>query len=246
MSDVVVITGAAGGVGMSIAQELHASGYAVVVADLDEGAAQRVAAGLAAGGARAIGVHVDVADRASIARVLDRAVEDFGHVEALVNCAAITQARPLMEITSAEFDRVMQINAGGTFSATQAFGAYFSDRGYGRIVNIASLAGQNGGTATGGHYAASKGAMIAITKVFARELAGQNVTVNAIAPGPHATASVTELVGAERFDDFVSRIPVGQVGDPAFIGRMVALLVDRGAGFVTGATWDVNGGLYVR
>ncbi|WP_285362812.1 SDR family oxidoreductase [Microbacterium sp. LMC-P-041] len=246
MSDVVVITGAAGGVGKAIARELHASGYDVVIADLDEVAAQTVATDLAVTGARAIGVHVDVADRASVAWVLAKAVDEFGHLEALVNCAAITQARPLMEITSAEFDRVMQINAGGTFSATQMFGAYFADHGYGRIVNIASLAGQNGGTATGGHYAASKGAMIAITKVFARELAVRNVTVNAIAPGPHATASVMDLVGAERFDEFVSRIPVGQVGDPAFIGRIVALLVDRGAGFVTGATWDVNGGLYVR
>ncbi|WP_442575369.1 SDR family NAD(P)-dependent oxidoreductase [Microbacterium sp. F51-2R] len=246
MSDVAVVTGAARGVGAAIARELHASGFDVVVADIDVEPAIAVAETLGGDAARAIGVRVDVAQRASLESLLSAAVDEFGHVEVLVNCAAVTQARPLMEITGEEFERVMAVNAQGTFVASQVFGSYLAERGYGRIINIASLAGQNGGTATGAHYATSKGAMLATTKVFARELAARGVTVNAIAPGPHATDTVTDLVGADAFDDFVSRIPVGTVGDPAFIGRMVALLADRAAGFVTGATWDVNGGLYVR
>ena len=116
----------------------------------------------------------------------------------------------------------------------------------GRIINMASLAGQNGGTATGGHYAASKGAILTTTKIFARELAGQGVTVNAISPGPHDLPIVHQTVPAEKLDQVIAGIPVRRLGDPAFIAKTVSLLADEDAAFVTGACWDINGGLYVR
>ena len=111
---------------------------------------------------------------------------------------------------------------------------------------MASLAGQNGGTATGGHYAASKGAILTVTKIFAQELAKQGVTVNAIAPGPHDLPVVRATVPADRLDAVIARIPVGRLGSAAFVADMVALLTSDDAYFVTGACWDVNGGLYVR
>ncbi|MFF0144763.1 SDR family NAD(P)-dependent oxidoreductase [Amycolatopsis sulphurea] len=126
------------------------------------------------------------------------------------------------------------------------FGAHFAGQGYGRIVNLASPAGQNGGTATGGHYASSKGAMLSATKVFARELAAQGVTVNAVSPGPQDSPAVRAIIGEEHLADYVRRIPVGRLGDPAFIASMVALLASPAAASVTGACWDANGGLHLR
>jgi 3-oxoacyl-[acyl-carrier protein] reductase len=121
-----------------------------------------------------------------------------------------------------------------------------AERGFGRIVNMASLAGQNGGTATGAHYAASKGAIVTITKIFARQFAPDGVTVNAIAPGPHDLPVVKATVPADKLGAVIAAIPVGRLGSPSFIADVVALLGSDDAFFVTGACWDVNGGLYLR
>jgi 3-oxoacyl-[acyl-carrier protein] reductase len=189
---------------------------------------------------------VDVRERAALERLLTDVVTDFDDVHVLVNNAARTQAKPLMEITSDELAAVMAVNLTGTFTACQVFGAYLAARGYGRIVNMASLAGQNGGTATGGHYASSKGAILSATKVFARELASRGVTVNAVSPGPLDSPAVRQIVGEENLAAFTRNIPVGRLGDPAFIAETVALLASPAAASVTGACWDANGGLHLR
>ena len=134
----------------------------------------------------------------------------------------------------------------GTFLACQVFGKRFADRGYGRIINIASLAGQNGGTATGAHYAAAKGAVLTLTKVFARELAGAGVTVNAISPGPLDLPIVREIVPADKLAATIATIPVKTLGEPDFIADAVLLLASPDAGSATGACLDINGGLYMR
>jgi 3-oxoacyl-[acyl-carrier protein] reductase len=151
-----------------------------------------------------------------------------------------------MEITAEELAEMLAINLGGSFAACQVFGAHLAACGYGRIVNIASLAGQNGGTATGGHYASSKGGVLSATKVFARELAAHGVTVNAVSPGPLDSPAVRAIVGEENLPGYLSTIPVGRLGDPHFVAQMVALLASPGAAAVTGACWDANGGLYLR
>ncbi len=158
----------------------------------------------------------------------------------------MTAAKPVLDITPEEFDAVTAVNLRGTFVGSQVFGRFFKERGYGRIVNLASLAGQNGGTATGAHYAASKGGILTLTKVFARDLAPFGITVNAIAPGPLDTPMVHQTVPADRMTQFLANVPVGALGEPAFIGATVALLVGRAAAFITGATIDINGGLYMR
>ncbi|WP_020664327.1 SDR family NAD(P)-dependent oxidoreductase [Amycolatopsis benzoatilytica] len=239
---VAVVTGGANGLGEAIVRQLHAEGYRVAIADLDGAAAEQLAAAL--DGCR--GYPVDVSDRAALAQLKDDVVRDFGSVQVLVNNAARTQARPLMEITPDELDAVLAVNFTGTFVACQLFGTYFAEQGYGRIVNMASLAGQNGGTATGGHYASSKGAIMSATKVFARELAPRGVTVNSVSPGPLDSPMVRSIVGEDNLEAFAKNIPVGRLGDPAFVARMVSLLASPGAASVTGACWDANGGLYLR
>jgi 3-oxoacyl-[acyl-carrier protein] reductase len=240
---VAVVTGGANGLGEAIVRRLHADGYRVAIADLDGSAADALAKEL---GDRAKGYAADVGDRAALERLLAAVLADFGAVHVLVNNAAHTQARPVFDITPDELEAVMKTNFGGTFTACQVFGAHLAERGYGRIVNMASLAGQNGGTATGGHYASSKGAILTATKVFARELASRGVTVNAVSPGPQDSPVVRSLIGEENLEDYVKNVPVGRLGDPAFIARMVALLVSPEAASVTGACWDANGGLYLR
>lgn len=241
-----VVTGGANGLGEAIVRRLHTDGYHIAIADLDRSAADSLAKDLDGSGGTAKGYPLDVSDRAALEQLLADVLADFGDVHVLVNNAARTQARPLMEITPGELESVMAINFSGTFHACQIFGAHLAEQGYGRIVNMASLAGQNGGTATGGHYASSKGAILSATKVFARELASRGVTVNAVSPGPQDSPAVRSIVGEQNIEALARSIPVGRLGDPAFIARMVALLASPGAASVTGACWDANGGLYLR
>jgi 3-oxoacyl-[acyl-carrier protein] reductase len=246
MPDVALVTGAARGLGAVIARALHGAGYRVGLGDIDGAAARLTAAEIDDSGTTTIGLDLDVREASHFAAARDALAARWGSVEVLVNNAAVQLATPLFEIAPEEFDAVLQSNAGGTFRGSQILGAYFKARAYGRIINIASLAGQNGGTATGAHYAASKGAIVTVTKVFARELAAFGVTVNAVAPGPLDLPSVRRLVPADRLAALVDNIPVKMLGDPAFIADIVLRLAARDAGSVTGATWDINGGLFMR
>ncbi|GAA2898459.1 SDR family NAD(P)-dependent oxidoreductase [Pseudonocardia halophobica] len=243
---VAVVTGGARGLGEAIVRRLHADGYRVAVADLGGASAEALAKELDGTATTARAFTVDVADRDAPAALLRDVLAAFGAVHVLVNNAARTQATPVMEIGADELDTVMAVNFGGTFRACQVFGAHLAEQGYGRIVNMASLAGQNGGTATGAHYAASKGAVLTATKVFARDLAARGVTVNAVSPGPQDGETVRTVVGEDGIEALRAGIPVGRLGDPAFVARMVALLASPDAASVTGACWDVNGGLYLR
>ncbi len=243
---VAVVTGGANGLGRAVVERLHADGHRVAVADLDGDAARAVAGRLDPSGATAVGITADIAAPAAAEELLAAVLDAFGSVQVLVNNAAITRATPLLEITADELADVVGVNVGGTFRACQVFGRHLAGAGYGRIVNMASLAGQNGGTATGGHYAASKGAVLSLTKVFARDLAARGVTVNAVSPGPQDGPVVRAIVGEDRLADYTASVPVGRLGDPAFVARMVALLADPAAASVTGACWDANGGLYLR
>jgi 3-oxoacyl-[acyl-carrier protein] reductase len=243
---VALVTGGAHGLGAAIVEALLTAGFRVGIGDLDETAAEMLALRLDSTGAKVIPLPLDVRDPTSFENARDRLLSRWGSVEALINNAAVTAAKPVLDITPAEFAAVLAVNVGGTFLGSQLFAREFKSRGYGRIVNIASLAGQNGGTATGAHYAASKGAILTLTKVFARDLAAFGVTVNAIAPGPLDTPAVHRTVPADRMAQLVAGIPVGSLGNPAFVAEMTARLCARDAGFVTGATWDMNGGLFMR
>lgn len=242
----VIVTGAGAGFGAVVAKTFHAAGYNVVVSDVDADAAQRLASELDPSGERVLAAKLDIRAEADYRRVLDEAVARWGSVEALVNNAAVTKARPLLDIEPAEFNEVMATNAGGVFTGCLVLGRYFKERGFGRIVNMASLAGQNGGTATGAHYAASKGAIITLTKVFARDLGPFGVTVNAVAPGPMDTPLVHALVPPEKMPGMLANIPVGQLIGPAYVASVVLLLAAPEAATVSGACWDVNGGLFMR
>ncbi|MCX4902838.1 SDR family NAD(P)-dependent oxidoreductase [Streptomyces sp. NBC_00878] len=243
---VALVTGAARGLGACIAARFYDRGYCVALTDLDEEAATKAAAELDPEGRYTVGLALDVRDKDAFARVRDQLVERWGTVHVLVNNAGQSRVEALMEISPESFDAVVSTNLNGAFFGCQVFGAYFAERGYGRIVNIASLAGQNGGTATGAHYAAAKGGVATLTKVFARELGPSGVTVNAISPGPQELPIVRETVPPDRLAAIEESIPVRRLGRPRFIADMAVLLASEHADAVTGACWDANGGLYMR
>ena len=246
MNQVALVTGAAQGLGNIIARRLYAAGYKLVLTDRTEDMARTAAAQLDASGDTVLPLALDVMQKAAFEAALAAVRERWGGLHVAVNNAAITPTTPVMQITPEEFDTVLAINLRGTFLGCQVFGAAMGAAGYGRLINVASLAGQNGGTASGAHYAASKGAILTLTKIFARELAASGVTVNAIAPGPMELPSVRAAVPPERLEKLIEMIPVKRLGNPEFVASLVVQLASAEADFATGAAWDVNGGIFMR
>ena len=245
--DIAIVTGAGQGLGEVIARRLHAAGYQVAVADLALDRAQAVAQSLDASGATAMALPLDIRKKADFEAARDALIAQWGSVQVLVNNAAVTLHTPVMQISPDEFNTTITTNLGGTFLGCQVFGAYFASQKYGRLLNLASLAGQNGGTAAGAHYASSKAGIIVLSKVFAKELAASGVTVNTLAPGPIDLPSVRATVPPEKLQHVIDHvIPVHQLGDPVYIADTLVHLASRQAGYVTGATWDLNGGIFMR
>lgn len=241
--NVAIVTGAAGGLGQAISRRLAIDGFRILMTDLDGDAAARAAENLPGDVAA---TAVDVRDPLQFEAAFADASARWGGVGVLVNNAALTRTTPLFDISPEEFDAVTAVALKGSFIGCQVAGRYMRAQRYGRIINIASLAGQNGGSATGAHYAAAKGGIMTLTKVFARELAADGVTVNAVSPGPLNLNSVRELLPPEKLAAVLGTIPAGTLGDPDYVARLVSLLAAPQAVSAIGATFDVNGGLYLR
>ena len=203
---VVLVTGAARGLGAVIARRFHASGYRVAIGDITFNAAQELASELSADHSSAFALNLDVTSKEDFSAARDAILDKWQRIDVLVNNAGASKVVPVMDITAEQFDHVIQVNLRSVLFGCQVFGQHFADAGAGRIVNIASLAGQNGGSATGAHYAASKGGVITLTKVFARDLASRGVTVNAISPGPMDLPIVHESVPADKLDRKSTRL----------------------------------------
>ncbi|MBA3375815.1 MAG: SDR family oxidoreductase [Actinobacteria bacterium] len=240
---VAIVTGAARGLGEEIARRLHGDGHRVALADVDLEGAERVASELGEG---ALAVRHDIRDLESWERLLGyvrRELADDVHV--LVNNAARTEIRSFWEIDMDEWDDVLATNLRGTYLGCRVVGAYLRDRSAGRIVNLTSVAGQAGRAVTGVHYATSKAAIVALTRHAATELSPHGVTVNAVAPAA-IDGPMVASVAPERIEAMLATIPVGRLGRPEEVAALIAFLVSDEAGFTTGATFDVNGGMLMR
>ena len=247
MNKVSIVTGAAQGIGCVIAEQLLQQGHKVVIGDINRDAAQRMVNDLEAFGESAVALELDVSSKESFQSVLSQTLTKFGRCDVLVNNASITSSTAVMDIRVEEFDQVLATNLRGTFLGCQVLGEHFLANKSGRIINMTSLAGQMGGTATGAHYAASKGGILTLTKVFAREFAGHGVTVNAVAPGPVDVPSIREKISEQKLNEIVeTMIPVKCMSSADFIASMVCMLASDSADCVTGACWDSNGGIFMR
>jgi 3-oxoacyl-[acyl-carrier protein] reductase len=191
-------------------------------------------------------VQADVSRPPDVQRAVERSVECFGGLDILVNNAGICPLTAFPDITEAEWDRVLDINLKGAFFCSQAAFPHIRQSGpRGRVVNISSVAGQSGGLMAPFHYAASKAGLIVLTKSLARLLAPEGATVNCVAPGTTAT-DLTAAWAEDLLERVRAAIPLGRLGQPQEIAEAVAFLVSDRAAFITGATLDVNGGLYLR
>ncbi|MED7950957.1 SDR family NAD(P)-dependent oxidoreductase [Streptomyces sp. BE303] len=242
---VALVTGAGGGIGAAIAARLHEQGHRVALLDLDGDAVTDLSGALDPHGRTALAVRADVTDPHALGAAL-RAVRTTWHApDILVNNAARTAAGSVWDVTVEEWDAVMATNLRSVLALTRLCAPAMRERGWGRVVNLASLAGQQGGTLAGPHYAAAKAGVLVLTKVFARELAAHGVTVNALAPAAVHTAAVARL-GASAVAAAARTIPVGRMGRPSEVAALVAYLVSEDGGYVTGATFDINGGAHMR
>lgn len=239
MARTALVTGGTRGLGLAISTALGAAGFRVAaVYHSDTQAAQALAAehGIAV-------FQWDVGDEVACARGVASVQAQLGPVDVLVNNAGITQDAMFHKMRADQWQAVLQTNLGSMFNMTRPVIEGMRERRYGRIVNISSVNGRKG-QAGQTNYTAAKAGILGFTRALALESAARNITVNAIAPGYCDTAMVAG-VRPEVLQAIVAGIPVGRLGTPADVARMVAFLADEAAGFITGATFDVNGGQYL-
>ena len=228
------MTGGAGGLGRAITARLRADGFRVAVADLDPGLAREGDPGLLA-------APVDVTDASSADAMREAVLGHWGRIDVLVNNAGIAgPTSPVADYPPDAWQRVIAVNLTGTFHCTRACLPVMTTAGYGRVVNIASIAGKDGNPDMSA-YSASKGGVIAFTKSVAKEVARTGVLVNCVVPGV-LDAGLTDMAPADERALFLSRIPMGRMGRPDELAELVAWLASERCSFSTGAAYDLSGG----
>ena len=255
---VVLVTGAGAGLGRATALAMAEAGAMVAAADIDLAAAQRVADQIASNTRRALAIEADCGDVASIDAMVARAVAEFGHLDVIVNNAGVTRYSYIMDLTEADWDRIHRVNAKGVFfclqrAAREMIRQNQTNRSGGRIINIASIAGRGYAGTSNAAYAASKGAVIALTKTAAQQLGRHNINVNAICPGVTRTElgarnaverAAERAVSVEEFQaQQEAGIPIGRANQPEDIAAMAVVLASPAARNITGQAYNVDGGL---
>lgn len=253
-----LVTGAGSGIGRAIALALAAEGLQVVSADIDLDAAKAVTMGVEQSGAAGLALQADVGDVGEINQMIASVVDHFGKLDVIVNNAGVTRASDIMDLTEHDWDRIHRVNAKGVFFCLQAAARQMiaqADGGNsgGRIINIASIAGRGFAGTSNAAYAASKGAVISLTKTAAQQLGRYDITVNAICPGITRTPIVDEIIStrskerglseAEVMRDFAKDIPLERINEPEDIAAMAVFLASPGARNITGQCYNVDGGL---
>jgi NAD(P)-dependent dehydrogenase (short-subunit alcohol dehydrogenase family) len=250
---VAMVTGAGQGIGKACALALAAAGAHVVAVDINASTAEATAEAAAAFQRRTLALHADVGDLQDIDRTVRQAMETFGRLDMLVNNAGVTRRADIMDLTEHDWDRIHRVNAKGVFFCLQRVAREMIPRRGGRIVSIASIAGKGYAGASNVAYAASKGAVISMTRLAALQLARHNINVNAICPGVTRTAlsddnlrvrAEQEGVSVEEMERRRAQvIPLQRANDPEDIAAMAVFLASPGARNITGQSYNVDGGL---
>ena len=239
---VAVVTGGTRGIGLAICQRLIDRGVTVAAGYAGRHDHAREFADKYAD--RGVSIHQgNIGHNEDCVRVIGEVLETHGHLDILVNNAGITIDKTVRKMTPEEWDHVIHVNLSGAFYLSRALLQHMLDRGYGRIVNISSVIGSAGGFGQA-NYAAAKSGMFGLTMSLALETAGKGITVNTVTPG-FITTDMTAAVPADALAKVVARIPVGRLGEPDEVARVVEFLADPESGYITGQVYPVNGGLYM-
>ena len=249
----VIVTGAGQGIGKAAALKLAAAGADVAAVDINPKTAVETAAAVQALGRRAVAITADLGSVVEIDRMVTETVKAFGRIDTLVNNAGVTRRAYIMDLTEEDWDKIHRVNAKGVFFCLQRAAREMIPRREGRIINIASVAGKGFEGTSNAIYAASKGAVISLTKTAAQQLGPHNINVNAICPGIVMTAMVTDILNTdaaktgmsieEVTQRFTARIPIRRANQPEDIADMVVFLTSPAARNVSGQCINVDGGL---
>ena len=245
---VALVTGGGRGIGRAIGQALAADGYRIAVVDLNGAAAEKSAAEIAAvSGLEGAAYQADVRDYARAQEIVGDLLTRFGRVDALINNAGITSPTRFLDVDGAEWDRIFAVNVRGAYNITRRVAPGMAERGFGRIVFLSSVSAQRGGGVFGGvAYSAAKAAQLGFARALARELGPQGVTVNSVAPGLIDTDITGGALEGERKEALLAGIPVGRNGRVADVADLITYLCRPESGYITGATYDVNGGSHIH
>jgi 3-oxoacyl-[acyl-carrier protein] reductase len=238
---IALITGAAQGIGLATARKFAAEGASLVLCDRNPDTLDPVAAALRADGAQVLAQALDVTDRAAFTALVDAAIARFGQIDTLVNNAGITRDARLVNMTDDQFDAVIDVNLRAVFRCTQIVAKHMVERGSGVILSASSVVGLYGNFGQT-NYAATKAAVIAMTKTWARELGPKGVRANAVAPGFIQTpmlATIPEKV----MQQMTERVPLRRLGQPEEIASVYAFLASSEASYINGAVIEVDGGM---
>lgn len=240
---VALVTGASRGIGKAILHGLAQAGFLVVGTATSETGAQAIGAELTAAGLKGEGLMLDVNDAAQVDAAIEGILARHGRLDVLVNNAGITRDNLLMRMKDAEWQSILETNLTSVFRLSRAVLRPMMKARFGRIISIASVVGASG-NAGQTNYAAAKAGMIGFSKSLAQEVGSRGITVNCVAPGFIDTDMTRALPDAAR-NKLMERIPLGKLGTPEDIAHSVVFLASEGAGYITGATLHVNGGMYM-
>lgn len=235
---VAIVTGAARGLGLAVAERLAADGHRLVLVDADAAALDVAAGTLRADGTEVVAAATDIRERAACDASVDAAVEAFGRVDVLVNAAGVYPRRPVLDISAEDWQHVFRVNVLGTYFMMVAAIAPMRERGGGRIVNISSIDGFKAHPANA-HYAATKAAVISLTRSLALEVAPLGILVNSVAPGPMASETAKQT---DWYGPMVAALPTRQPIEPAEVASLVAYLADAANVSIAGENIVVSGG----
>jgi 3-oxoacyl-[acyl-carrier protein] reductase len=241
---VIIVTGAASGIGRQIARSFHSCSGTIIGCDRDAQGLETAMGEMRARGGECHARVLDLRDAIAVNALADEVFRTFGRIDVLVNCAGICSGTSITDMTEDEWDTTLAVNLKGLFFLSRAVARVLILQKSGRIINISSLAGFTGGIMSNAAYSASKAAVTCTTKNFAKYLASYNVTVNEVAPGT-AQTSMSEAFLGDRLYDFVGKIPLGRLCQPSDVAAAVLFLASDSAAFITGQTLHVDGGMYM-
>ena len=245
---VAVVSGAAQGLGLAIAKTLLENGRKVVFMDINQELLQELEQSAFFQSQfkdRAMFLKIDVSNINQIREAINTIITKWKRIDILVNNAGIREETPIEDIQEMEWDQIIDVNLKGTFFLSQSVIEIMKSQEWGRIINMSSFGGQSGPLTSGAHYSASKAGQLALTKVFARSLSKNGITVNAVAPAAIRTPEM-HRIEPEKLAKMVEGIPVGRVGEDLEVAELVLYLASESAGYITGSTFDINGGLLMR